>query len=119
MKVLSSADINKYMQSLPEYKNISWHGYMISVRHYITDKEMSDMIEKIIECSSDSNGVNRIMLSYYKRLFVVLYYALVDLKEEIDLFRLIYDTDIYSSIVSCVSKEQIDDIENIIKNIIL
>lgn len=97
-----------------QYKKIPWHDAFIYVKSIIPFKEMIGMVEYIVNSCIGKNGLFMPeFLDFSLRVCVLNYYSLVELPEDIEeKFYVVYQSDIYDTVVKHINKGQIESIKN-------
>lgn len=97
-----------------QYKKIPWHDTFVYVKSIIPFSEMIGMVEYIVNsCLSKDGLFMPEFLDFSLRVCVLNYYSLVELPESIeDKFYIVYQSDIYDTVIKHINKGQIESIKN-------
>jgi len=101
----------------PMSRTVMWHGRAVSVRTLLPVRELSQFINSVMSaCYDDEHDVFvPEMMDFAFRVNVVSRYACVELPDDIEeQYVLLYNTDIYDSIVAAVNAAQLQSIEKTI-----
>ena len=98
-------------------RTIMWHGKAISVRTLLPIHEVSLFVNSVMSACYDVEHEVIIpeMMDFAYRVNVVSRYACVELPDDIEeQYVLLYNTDIYDTIIAAVNTAQLQSIEKTI-----
>lgn len=93
-----------------------WNGFSFSVKRVLSLEEVFELIDYVMDvCSNDDGEIRREVVSFAFMCGVVSFFACVELPDDIEeRYKVMYATDLYETVVSNVSKKQVDSIREII-----
>lgn len=96
--------------NMPTHRTIIWHGMAITVRTLLPIQEVSQFVNSVMDCCYDKSRDIFVpdMKDFAFRFNVVSRYACVDLPTNIEeQYSVLYNTDIYDSVLRSVNSGQI------------
>lgn len=100
--------------SVKRYKKIVWHTVDIVVRYSVPMDEYYDSIREIIDQCTDTDGVFvSAVFDFAFRTNIISLYSNVELpSDHMDLFEIVYSTDLYDVVCKNANVGQIKSIES-------
>lgn len=96
---------------------IMWNGIAITIRYLIELKEIPDVIDSIMNACYDKTHDTFMpeMIDFIFKVNIITRYAYIELPIDIEKrYEVIYNTDIYNTIVSYVNAEQVQSLKRTI-----
>lgn len=101
----------------PVCRTILWHGNAVTIRTLLPIKEVTLFVNSVMEGCYDipHNAFIPEMMDFAFRVNVVTRYACVDLPTDIEeQYEIIYNTDIFDTIVASINVAQLQSIRDTI-----
>lgn len=98
-------------------KLLMWHGISVSIRTLLPLKEVSQFVNSVMDCCYDKEHDIFVpdMMDFAFRVNVVSRYACIELPNDLeDQYSILYDTDIFDSVIKVINQAQISSIKNAI-----
>ena len=88
---------------------VTWHGIRMTVRHMISMREVSDIVNNVVSLCMPDDKPSRIELCELAiRAYVVMMYAGVELPADIEKqHRLLFGTGLYESVCNAINPDQL------------
>ncbi len=97
-------------------RQISWRGLNVIVRSMISLDEMIKLTGLVMDQCWDGEAMRPELMDFQLRCAVITFYTNVNLPESAaEQYEYLYGTDLYESVLPCISKSQIKAIEESIR----
>lgn len=99
-----------------QYRKVVWHTAELWVRTLLDTQGYNNLISSIVEyCGRVDDAVELAMVDFATKLNIIIAYALVDLPDDIDdMYRVIYDSDLFKTVCTNVNSNQIQSVLNFV-----
>lgn len=99
------------------YKLINWHGVKIQVRHTLSPHEYMAVVQNILDmCRAPDGSIAVELLDCATKIMVIGVFASVSVPNDFEnIFRIVYDSDLYDVIYEAANKKQIEAIIQSVK----
>lgn len=92
-------------------KTIDWRGRPLTIKEQISLQEYLGVIQHILNDCSRDNGVAYELVDFVTRVNIIGSFAFIDLpKDAHKLYEVVYNTDLYTTVLANVQTWQINNI---------